>query len=147
MEERQRNEGEERESWQRCGSSRRKRLPLLLFVFLSSLKSIFISSIHGNCQQRLRSGSRNDTFSVQGIGSTIMAPGQIVKQLQGIGRPLELISQCSQPVAPEDLRRLLFGCIIAGNKGYVEPLLRLSVPTLRLPLPSVNLSPAIGLRA
>ncbi|KAL8122019.1 hypothetical protein AgCh_018665 [Apium graveolens] len=34
--------------------------------------------------QRLRSGSRNDTFSVQGIGSTLMAPGQIVKQLQGI---------------------------------------------------------------
>ncbi|KAL8128023.1 hypothetical protein AgCh_014816 [Apium graveolens] len=69
---------------QGCGSSRRKRLPLLLFLFLSSLKSIFISSIHWNCQQRLRSGSRNDTFSVQGIGSTLMAPGQIVKQLQGI---------------------------------------------------------------
>ncbi|KAL8116599.1 hypothetical protein AgCh_022945 [Apium graveolens] len=59
----------------------------------------------GKGKQRLRSGSRNDTFSVQGIGSTIMAPGQIVKQLQGIGRPLKLISHCSQPVAPEDLRR------------------------------------------
>ncbi|XP_074343899.1 uncharacterized protein LOC141683101 [Apium graveolens] len=47
-----------------------------------------------------------------------MVPGQIVQQVRGIGRPLELISRCSQPVAPEDLLFLQETTLVRFDQVY-----------------------------